>query len=188
MFFYKSVDFFLQIDYNINVPSEWAFSSVGQSTRLITGWSGVRISEGPPFFYTCLKQNNLGKVSEWLKEADCKSVSLCLRWFESIPFHQKVEILTNFSFFYFYLKLFVSIDITVLHLFSLFKPLSKLFAIFYRFFVFAQKLHGRIARKNSFYNSTVAVNTRIYLVRFLHGKDRTVKTVLSFFKVILIYK
>ena len=26
----------------------WAFSSVGQSGRLITGWSGVRVPEGPP--------------------------------------------------------------------------------------------------------------------------------------------
>ena len=28
--------------------SVWAFSSVGQSGRLITGWSGVRVPEGPP--------------------------------------------------------------------------------------------------------------------------------------------
>ena len=26
----------------------WAFSSVGQSGRLITGWSGVQVPEGPP--------------------------------------------------------------------------------------------------------------------------------------------
>ena len=28
----------------------WIFSSVGQSNRLITGRSGVRVPEGPPFF------------------------------------------------------------------------------------------------------------------------------------------
>ena len=28
----------------------WAISSVGQSCRLITGWSGVRVPDGPPFF------------------------------------------------------------------------------------------------------------------------------------------
>ena len=27
----------------------WAFSSVGQSGRLITDWSGVQVPEGPPF-------------------------------------------------------------------------------------------------------------------------------------------
>ena len=27
----------------------WAFSSVGQSGRLITGWSTVRAREGPPY-------------------------------------------------------------------------------------------------------------------------------------------
>lgn len=30
------------------VRFRWALSSVGQSYRLITGWSGVRIPEGPP--------------------------------------------------------------------------------------------------------------------------------------------
>ncbi len=28
-------------------PLSWAFSSVGQSGRLITSWSGVRVPEGP---------------------------------------------------------------------------------------------------------------------------------------------
>ena len=28
--------------------AQWAFSSVGQSGRLITGWSGVQVPEGPP--------------------------------------------------------------------------------------------------------------------------------------------
>ena len=51
----------------------------------------------------------------------------------------KVEILTNFSFFYFYSKLFVSIDITYLWAFSLFKLYPKLFAFF--IFLF---LHGKI--------------------------------------------
>lgn len=30
-----------------------------------------------------------GEVPEWLKGADCKSVGLRLRWFESIPLHQR---------------------------------------------------------------------------------------------------
>ncbi len=29
----------------------WAFSSVGQSGRLIPGWSGVRVPEGPPILW-----------------------------------------------------------------------------------------------------------------------------------------
>ena len=29
--------------------SLWAISSVGQSHRLITGWSGVRVPDGPPY-------------------------------------------------------------------------------------------------------------------------------------------
>lgn len=45
--FKKSIDFWANIYYNIVVPREWAFSSVGQSTRLITGWSGVRVPDGP---------------------------------------------------------------------------------------------------------------------------------------------
>ena len=43
-----------------------AFSSVGQSNRLITGWSGVRVPEGPPVLY--------GGIPKWPKGADCKSV------------------------------------------------------------------------------------------------------------------
>ena len=31
-----------------------------------------------------------GGVPEWLKGADCKSVGLRLRWFESIPLHQQL--------------------------------------------------------------------------------------------------
>ena len=48
----------------------WAFSSVGQSSRLITGWSWVRVPEGPPI------HNNLiyGKIPERPKGTDCKSV------------------------------------------------------------------------------------------------------------------
>ena len=48
----------------------WAFSSVGQSSRLITGWSWVRVPEGPPL------RNNLihGKIPERPKGTDCKSV------------------------------------------------------------------------------------------------------------------
>ena len=32
-----------------------------------------------------------GGVPEWLKGADCKSVGLRLRWFESIPLHQAIH-------------------------------------------------------------------------------------------------
>ena len=32
-----------------------------------------------------------GGVPEWLKGADCKSVGLRLRWFESIPLHHKIS-------------------------------------------------------------------------------------------------
>ena len=46
----KKLDLYKNIYYNVYVQHEWAFSSVGQSTRLITGWSGVRIPEGPPLF------------------------------------------------------------------------------------------------------------------------------------------
>ena len=47
-----------------------AISSVGQSSRLITGWSWVRVPEGPPL------HNNLiyGKIPERPKGTDCKSV------------------------------------------------------------------------------------------------------------------
>ena len=45
----------------------WIFSSVGQSNRLITGRSGVRVPEGPPFFggiasweSTCLARRGSG--------------------------------------------------------------------------------------------------------------------------------
>ena len=49
----------------------WAFSSVGQSIRLITGGSWVRVPEGPPTY-----TNNLyhGKIPERPKGTDCKSV------------------------------------------------------------------------------------------------------------------
>lgn len=30
-----------------------------------------------------------GRVAEWLMAADCKSADLCLRKFESFPFHHK---------------------------------------------------------------------------------------------------
>ena len=93
-----------------------------------------------------------------------KSVLERVRWFESIPAHQKVEILTDFSFFYFYSKLLVSIDVTLFQSLSLFKLYLKLFAIFCCFFTSARKLHGRNARKNILCNSTVSVDTQIQLV------------------------
>ena len=36
--------------------SAWAFSSVGQSSRLITDRSGVQVPEGPPFGYGAVVQ------------------------------------------------------------------------------------------------------------------------------------
>lgn len=59
-----------------------ALSSAGQSNRLITGRSKVRILEGAPFIY------HHGQMAEWLKAADCKSVLVRVRWFESISAHQ----------------------------------------------------------------------------------------------------
>ena len=35
-------------------------------------------------------KSRYGGVPEWLKGADCKSVGLRLRWFESIPLHQAI--------------------------------------------------------------------------------------------------
>ena len=33
-----------------------------------------------------------GRVAEWLMAADCKSADLCLRKFESFPFHHKTRL------------------------------------------------------------------------------------------------
>ena len=33
-----------------------------------------------------------GGVAEWLKAAVCKTVDLCLRWFESNPLHHKAGV------------------------------------------------------------------------------------------------
>ena len=49
----------------------WAFSSVGQSIRLITGGSWVRVPEGPPTYTDNLQH---GKIPERPKGTDCKSV------------------------------------------------------------------------------------------------------------------
>ena len=38
-----------------------------------------------------------GQIPEWPKGADCKSVGLRLRWFESIPLHQRNFRKANFS-------------------------------------------------------------------------------------------
>ena len=117
---------------------------------------------------------------------DCKSGDESLRWFESNPAHQKSRIFTKFSFFYFYLKLFVSIGITAFHVFSLFNPFSKLFKIICYFSFSARKLHGRIARKNNLSNSVVSVVTRLYTVEFLHGKLKSTKNPINTLKSIVI--
>ena len=78
-------------------------------------------------------------MAEWLKAADCKSVLIRVRWFESIPAHQKVEILTDFGFFYFYSKLFVSIDITTFYSFPYFNNTREFIL---------ERLEGYIERQN----------------------------------------
>ena len=42
-------------------------------------------------FESCRMRISSGGVPEWLKGADCKSVGLRLRWFESIPLHHKIS-------------------------------------------------------------------------------------------------
>ena len=50
---------------------EWAFSSAGQSNRLITGRSGVRIPEGPPFFRQSAKgYSSVGRAS--VSKTECR--------------------------------------------------------------------------------------------------------------------
>ena len=44
-----------------------------------------------------IRSSRYGGVPEWLKGADCKSVGLRLRWFESIPLHQRNFRKANFS-------------------------------------------------------------------------------------------
>ena len=89
-FFKKCIDIFLKILYTFNCVKKCTLSSVGQSNRLITGRSKVRILEGAPFII--FKWLN-GQMAEWLKAADCKSVLVRVRWFESISAHQKNSIL-----------------------------------------------------------------------------------------------
>ena len=59
----------------------WAFSSVGQSIRLITGRSRVQVPEGPPFtqFNIC-PFSSVGRAGDWK--------SPCL-WFDSGSGHHK---------------------------------------------------------------------------------------------------
>ena len=67
--------------------------------------------------------------------------------FDSGHLHQNSWNLTNFSCFYFYSKVFVSIDIKGLHTFSLFNLFSKFFVIFHYFFVSAHNMHTAFAHK-----------------------------------------
>ena len=50
-----------------------------------------------------------GRVAEWLMAADCKSADLCLRKFESFPFHQFMKALVSGAFC-FGLKKWVDLD------------------------------------------------------------------------------
>ena len=45
--------------------------------------------EGGVFWMLCYSLGFAGGVPEWLKGADCKSVGLRLRWFESSLLHQR---------------------------------------------------------------------------------------------------
>ena len=45
------------------------------------------------------KRSAFGQVAEWLKAADCKSVLIRVRWFESIPVHHKRGSNQNYLFF-----------------------------------------------------------------------------------------
>ncbi len=73
----KSIDKPVARVYNIicSLAEARAISSVGQSNRLITGWSGVRVPDGPPvkpagnilpvFIFLYLRQTAVGTVHEF---------------------------------------------------------------------------------------------------------------------------
>ena len=52
----NSIDKIKYLCYTIASQLIWAISSVGQSNRLITGWSGVRVPDGPPIKYRGIAQ------------------------------------------------------------------------------------------------------------------------------------
>ena len=43
-------------------------------------------------------------MAEWLKAADCKSVLLRVRWFESLPVHQKAVTRNGYCSFFIFVK------------------------------------------------------------------------------------
>ena len=101
-FFKKCIDIYSKILYTSKCVKKCTLSSVGQSNRLITGRSKVRILEGAPFII--FKWLN-GQMAEWLKAADCKSVLVRVRWFESISAHQELSsILKRILLFLFLIK------------------------------------------------------------------------------------
>ena len=65
--------------------SIWAFSSVGQSNRLITGRSRVRVPEGPPF--TFLKKRKVNKrktyVNTYVCAVGCQKLGLLIQGYSS---------------------------------------------------------------------------------------------------------
>src|SRR6476620_12393377 len=78
-------------------------------TGLLQVPCGGRVGEAPPAalsrahgwlqpLQTCYISRFAGGVHEWLKGADCKSVGLRLRWFESSLLHQASELMSKVCF------------------------------------------------------------------------------------------
>ena len=70
-----------------------AFSSVGQSGRLITDWSAVQVREGPPFYL-------IGLVVQLVRTLACHARG---RGFEPLPGRQKNLIHNDLCVRFFYL-------------------------------------------------------------------------------------
>ena len=62
-----------------------AFSSVGQSGRLITDWSAVRVREGPPTYSNINSIKQYGLVAQLVRALACHARG---RGFEPLPGRQ----------------------------------------------------------------------------------------------------